>query len=163
MNPGSNIRVLVAGVGNIFLGDDGFGVEVVRRLSATPLPEWVAVRDFGIRGLHLAYELLENEYELTILVDAMSRGNAPGTVLLLEPDLEALEAEPPGLADAHGMTPAEVFRLLRSIGGKARRVLVVGCEPENLDEGMELSPPVAAAVDEAARLVKDVLAERIAS
>ena len=85
-------RVLIAGIGNIFLGDDGFGVEVAKRLASEALPDWVRVADFGIRGLHLAYELLDTAYETTILVDATPRGGAPGTVYLIEPDLATLDA-----------------------------------------------------------------------
>jgi hydrogenase maturation protease len=154
MSPG----VLVAGIGNIFLGDDGFGVEVVRRLAARPLPAGVRVADFGIRGLHLAFELLEHPEDLTILVDATPRAGEPGTVYLIEPDLETLAAPPAGPADAHDMTPAAVFGLLRSLGGTPGRVLIVGCEPLSTEEEMGLSPPVEGAVDEAVALVLDVLA-----
>jgi hydrogenase maturation protease len=152
MSPG----VLVAGIGNIFLGDDGFGVEVVRRLTSKPLPPGVRVADFGIRGLHLAFELLEHPDDTTILVDVTPRGGEPGTVYLIEPDLETL-AGPSGPADAHDMTPAAVFGLLRSLGGTPGRVLIVGCEPLSMEEEMGLSPPVEGAVDEAVALILDVL------
>jgi hydrogenase maturation protease len=121
-------RMLVAGVGNIFLGDDGFGVEVAKRLAAAALPGWVRVADFGIRGLHLAYELLDHGYETTILVDATPRGGEPRTVYLIEPDLDAHSTEGHSSPDAHAMTPAAVFALLRAIGGPPGRVLIVGCE-----------------------------------
>src|SRR6188768_1968294 len=98
-------RTLVAGIGNIFLGDDGFGVEVTRRLSQEPIPDGVRVADFGIRGIHLAYELLDQQYETTVLVDATPRGGQPGTVYLIEPELESLGVGDPDLSDAHGMTP----------------------------------------------------------
>ena len=153
MSPG----VLVAGIGNIFLGDDGFGVEVVRRLASKPLPAGVRVADFGIRGLHLAFELLEHPDDTTVLVDVTPRGGEPGTVYLIEPDLETL-AGPAGPADAHDMTPAAVFGLLRSLGGTPGRVLVVGCEPLSTEEEMGLSAPVEGAVDEAVGLILDVLA-----
>ena len=104
--------VLIAGIGNIFLQDDGFGVEVVHRLGAESLPEVVRVADFGIRGIHLAYELLERKYDLTILVDAIVRGDKPGTLYLIEPDIESLQAPGEVTADAHGMTPQDVFQLL---------------------------------------------------
>ena len=135
-------RVLVAGVGNVFLGDDGFGVEVARRLAATPLPDGVKVVDFGIRGVHLAYELLDQQYDTTVLVDATPRGGDPGTVYLLEPDLQTLGADPEA-ADAHAMSPDAVFGLLRRLGGTPGRVLVVGCEPARAEEEMGLSDEVA--------------------
>jgi hydrogenase maturation protease len=147
--------VLVAGVGNIFLGDDGFGVEVARRLSAEPLPANVRVADYGIRGVHLAYQLLEG-YDTLILVDTISRGNPPGTVSLIEPDL----TRPPGgdpLMDAHDLDPASVLGLVRHLGGRIDRVLVVGCEPQDMQECIGLSEPVQRAVDEAARMVRELL------
>ena len=148
-------RTLIAGVGNIFLGDDGFGVEVARRLASRQLPAWARVADFGIRGMHLAYELLEG-YESTILVDATPRGGQPGTVYLIEPDLESLgdDAAP---ADAHGMDPRTVFGLLRTLGGTPGRVLIVGCEPASTEEEIGLSEPVAAGVNEAVALILDLL------
>ena len=126
-------KVLVAGVGNVFLGDDGFGVEVARRLATESLPDWVRVGDFGIRGVHLAYELLEG-YEAAILVDAAPRGEAPGTVYVIEPDLDgepdpAVEDGTGVLVDAHGMEPDAVFALLKALGGDIPKLLVVGCEP----------------------------------
>jgi len=151
-------RILVAGVGNIFLGDDGFGVEVVRRLATAGLPEHVRVADFGIRGVHLAYELLEGSYATTILVDATPRGGEPGTVYLLEPELDRLGEDGPALADAHGMDPRTVFALLKTLGGTPGRVLIVGCEPFSTEEEMGLSEPVSAGVDEAIRLILDLLA-----
>jgi hydrogenase maturation protease len=150
-------RVLVAGLGNVFLGDDGFGVEVVRRLAEQPVPEWVRVADFGIRGMHLAYELMDGAYETTILVDATARGERPGTLSLVEPDLAAPLASAPS-ADPHGMSPDRVFAWLRTLGGEPGRVLLVGCEPARLEEEMGLSPVVGAAVDEAVGLVLEVLA-----
>jgi len=153
-------KLLIAGVGNIFLGDDGFGVEVARRLAEQQLPEWAQVVDYGIRGMHLAYDLA-NRYESLILVDAIARGGAPGTVYVIEPDLTALprpdEANP--LFNAHGMQPDVVFGMLGMLDAGARHVLVVGCEPGTLDYGMGLSEPVAAAVDEAVRVVIGLVAE----
>jgi hydrogenase maturation protease len=156
------VSILVAGIGNIFLGDDGFGVEVVRRLAAKPLPPGVRVADFGIRGLHLAFELLEHPDDTMILVDVTPRAGLPGagepgTVYLIEPDLETL-AGPAGPADAHDMTPAAVFGLLRSLGGTPGRVLIVGCEPLSMEEEMGLSAPVESAVDEAVGMILDLLA-----
>ncbi len=151
-------RVLVAGVGNIFLGDDGFGSEVVGRLAGHPMPDGVQVTDFGIRGVHLAYELL-GEYDTTILVDAMPRGEPPGTVSVLELDPDKVGTEAPAaVVDAHGMTPDQVFALLRTLGGTPRRVLVVGCEPADVTDRLGLSEPVAAAVDAAVATVLDLVA-----
>jgi hydrogenase maturation protease len=151
-------RILIAGIGNVFLGDDGFGVEVVRRLAQRALPADVRVADFGIRGLHLAYDLLDGGYQQVILVDATPREGAPGTVYLIEPDAEELGAGGNGMADAHAMTPQAVFSLLRSLGGTPGKVLVVGCEPQSVEEEMGLTPVVEAAVDEAVDLIRGLLA-----
>jgi hydrogenase maturation protease len=155
MNP----PVLIAGLGNIFLGDDAFGVEVVRRLSAQVLPDWVRVADFGIRALHLAYELLEGRYQTTILVDAAHIGDRPGTVYLIKADVETLSHNATEFADAHAMDFTSVLRLLKSLGGSPGEIYVVGCEPLQLDEAMGLSKPVADAVDEALKLIHDKLAD----
>lgn len=144
-------RVLVAGIGNVFLGDDGFGVEVVRRLHGMTLPEGVHVADFGVRGIHLAFELADGGFDAAILVDAVPNGGAPGTLYLIEPDA----GEPAAPPDAHGLTPAAVLAWAQRLGGASGRVLIVGCEPESVRESMELSAPVRAAVDEAVRLVCD--------
>ncbi|MGH9056409.1 MAG: hydrogenase maturation protease, partial [Acidimicrobiales bacterium] len=146
--------VLVAGIGNIFLGDDGFGVEVAARLAREDLPAGVKVADFGIRGVHLAYELLEG-YDALVLVDAVPMGEAPGTVAVLEPG-------PPGAGgvfDAHSMSPDVVLATLERLGGTLERVLVVGCEPAGVEEGMGLSAPVAAAVEPAAKMCCQLAAE----
>jgi hydrogenase maturation protease len=148
-------RVLVAGVGNIFLGDDGFGVEVARRLRAAELPEGVRVADFGIRGVHLAYELLDG-YQTAILVDATPRGGEPGTVYVIEP-------EPPDgagghtLLDAHGMEPDAVLSMLEVLGGSDAKLLIVGCEPADVQERIGLSPRVAGAVEEAVTVVRELV------
>jgi hydrogenase maturation protease len=159
--PPRRARILVAGIGNVFLGDDGFGVEVAKRLEDGPLPEGVEVRDFGVRGLDLAYELQE-DYEAVILVDAAPRGEAPGTVTLVEPDLDADEVA----LDTHGMDPLRVLALARAMGHVPERVLVVACEPQTIVHGEhdddlvgELSGPVTAAVGEAAALVRSVVEE----
>jgi len=153
-------RVLVAGVGNVFLGDDGFGVEVAKRLSDEAFPPDVQVADFGIRGVHLAYELLQG-YDTLILVDAAPRGEAPGTVFVLEPDFEhadRLERGESGFVlDAHGMDPEMVLGILGDLGGKRPRVLIVGCEPAEVREHMGLSAPVMLAVEEAARVVRELI------
>jgi hydrogenase maturation protease len=146
---------LVAGLGNVFLGDDGFGVEVARRLAEAPLPDGVRVADFGIRGLHLAYELLDGGYTTTILVDAMARGDRAGTVCVLEPDSIAGGDR---AADGHAMAPDQVLAWVRAMGGDPGRVLVVGCEPLATAEGIGLSAPVARAVPEAVALVRSLLA-----
>jgi hydrogenase maturation protease len=158
-------RVLVAGVGNIFLGDDGFGVEVAGRLADADLPDWVQVVDYGIRGMHLAYDLANGDgYETMILVDATPRGGDPGALYVIEPDLRpahrtaeaAIEENP--LFNAHGMQPDVVFGMLDMLGGRPGKVLVVGCEPASVEEGIGLSEPVAAAVGEAVRVVLDLVA-----
>ena len=141
------MRTLVAGIGNIFLGDDGFGVEVAKRLG---LP------DYGIRGVHLAYELLEG-YDALVLIDAMPMGEPPGTVAVFEPDIESLEAAP--MIEAHSMNPAVVLGLLRALGGQMPHVVIVGCEPGSVDEGIGLSAPVAAAVEPAAETVRRIVAD----
>ena len=155
-------RILVAGVGNIFLGDDGFGVEVVKRLAGRGLPEGVEVKDFGIRGMDLAYAL-QDDYALVIFVDATPRGGEPGTVYLIEPEIEE---DGEVALDAHGMDPVKVIKLSRALGAKPARTLVVGCEPQVVVSGedyddmlMELSEPVHAAVEEAAKLVESLVKE----
>ena len=148
--------ILVAGIGNIFLQDDGFGVEVAKRLADSELPEGVKVADFGIRGVHLAYEMLDGGYDMTILIDAAPRGEAPGTVYLIEPDLD-IDAQQSASMDAHSMDPQVVFATLKSLGGSPRRVLIVGCEPLVIDDGIGLSEPVGRAVEEAVRLVHSVV------
>jgi hydrogenase maturation protease len=158
-------KLLIAGVGNIFLGDDGFGVEVARRLAGKALPAWAHVVDYGIRGMHLAYDLA-NGYESLILVDATPRGGAPGTIYVVEPDLAsvpqpAADANP--LFNAHGMQPDVVFGMLSMLDAGARHVLVVGCEPAVLEYGIGLSEPVAAAVDEAVEVVLGLVAEAAAA
>lgn len=149
--------ILVAGIGNIFLQDDGFGVEVAKRLADSELPEGVKVADFGIRGVHLAYEMLDGGYDTTILIDAAPRGEAPGTVYLIEPDLDNIDAQQSASMDAHSMDPQVVFATLKSLGGSPRRVLIVGCEPLVIDDGIGLSEPVGRAVEEAVRLVHSVV------
>ncbi|MFE6691314.1 hydrogenase maturation protease [Streptomyces sp. NPDC057743] len=152
-------RTLVAGVGNIFLGDDGFGVETARALAEHPLPDGVDLVDSGIRGVDLAYRMLDG-YASVLLVDAASRGGRPGSLYLLEATAPADAPARPGAAplDAHHMTPDAVLALLGTLSAgtgarRPERVLVVGCEPADTAEGIGLSAPVAAAVDEAVRLV----------
>ncbi|MFL6142096.1 MAG: hydrogenase maturation protease [Labedaea sp.] len=149
-------NVLVAGVGNIFLGDDGFGVEVARRLSEVDLPDSVRVVDYGIRGMHLAYDLAGGDYGLTVLVDATSRGDVPGTVYVIELD-PAAAVDNPSVLDAHGMQPDVVLGLVRLLGADPGRVLLVGCEPDTLGSGMGLSPVVARAVGPAVATVVELV------
>jgi hydrogenase maturation protease len=148
-------RVMIAGVGNVFLGDDGFGVEVVRQLAGMSPPAGVELFDVGIRAVHLAYELLAG-CDLLVLVDASARGGRPGTVSVLEVgDVDVAAGQP--LIDAHGLTPDSVLALVRRLGAQPRRTLVVACEPAVLEPGMELSAPVRAAVPEAARLIGSIV------
>jgi hydrogenase maturation protease len=160
----SRRSILVAGVGNVFWGDDGFGVEVVRRLSGCELPEGVEVVDFGIRGMDLVYAL-QDDYEIVIFVDAIPRGEEPGTVYLLEPEIEE---DGEVVLDTHGMDPVKVIKFARALGAKPARTLVVGCEPQVVMSGedhedmlMELSEPVCAAVEDAVKLVESLVAEII--
>jgi hydrogenase maturation protease len=151
-------RILIACIGNIFMGDDGFGVEVARALAARKLPDEVRLVDFGIRGFDLAYALLDG-YDVTIFVDATSRGEAPGTLYTIEPDLDELKDLDPQamMVEPHGMNPMKVLAMVKSMGGKFERILLVGCEPETLgpEEGlMGLSEPVQKAVDEAASMIE---------
>jgi hydrogenase maturation protease len=151
--------ILVACIGNIFLGDDGFGVEVARQLINHPLPRQVLVKDFGIRGLDLAYALLD-PWDLTILVDACQRGGEPGELYLIEPETSELDGSV--AMDAHTMNPTAVLRMVKSLGGTPGRILIVGCEPAELgsdEEGqMGLSDAIQAAVPEAIRMIEDVIA-----
>jgi hydrogenase maturation protease len=160
------VRVLVAGIGNIFLADDGFGVEVARRLAQRQLPAGVEVKDFGIRGMDLVYALGES-YDAAVFVDAVPRGAAPGTLFVIEPELELDSGEV--MLDAHGMDPVKVLSLAAQLGPVPERVLVVGCEPLVRMSGDEeeivgeLSRPVRAALDSAVELVESVLEELIQS
>jgi hydrogenase maturation protease len=157
-------KILIAGIGNIFLGDDGFGVEVAAQLSHRTFPLGVRLADFGIRGFDLAYALMDG-YETTILIDAYPGEGQPGTLFVIEPDWKDLDSGQTthGLIEPHGMNPLKVLRMARSMGGDLKRVLVVGCVPATLgpEEGqMGLSDPVAAAVGECIKLI-DSLVTRI--
>jgi hydrogenase maturation protease len=157
-------RILIAGIGNIFLGDDAFGSEVARKLQAQRLPENVRVVDFGIRGFDLAYALLDGHDDVTILVDATPRGEAPGTLYTIQPDLGELdELGAPGMmVEPHGMNPMKVLAMVKSMGGEFKRILLVGCEPEaleSIEEGrMGLSEPVQMAVNQAVELIGTLVA-----
>lgn len=158
-------QVLVAGVGNIFLGDDAFGVEVVRAMATRPISEGVAVRDFGIRSFDLAYALLD-DWSAVILVDAVSRQAAPGTLFVIEPDLRELpEAIETATFDGHSMDPVTVLRLARTLGEIRPQIFVLGCEPADLggEEGrMGLSPEVEAAINQAVSMVEKLVHELLA-
>jgi hydrogenase maturation protease len=154
-------KILIAGIGNIFLGDDGFGVEVANRLAERSFPAGVRVADFGIRGFDLAYALMEG-YETTILIDAYPAEASPGTLVVVEPDLGRLTSEEAdgGLIEPHAMNPVNVLRTAARMGAQLKRVLVVGCVPATLgpEEGqMGLSEPVTAAAEEATQMVRGLV------
>jgi hydrogenase maturation protease len=162
-------RTLVAGVGNVFMGDDAFGVEVARALMerpSRPEPGGVEIGDFGIRGVHLVYELLDG-CDLFVLIDAAQRGCAPGTVTVLEvepEDAASRKVDHPAmggqlLMDGHGLAPDEIFAMLASLGGHPGRSLLVACEPADLSPGMGLSEPVRAAVPHAIRVVEEIIGQ----
>ena len=163
--PPARARVLVAGIGNIFLGDDGFGVEVARRLAERELPSGVDVADIGIRGMDLVYAL-GDDYDAAIFVDAVPRGQAPGTLYVIEPEIDEDELS----LDTHGMDPVKVLRLARELGPVPPRLRVVGCEPLTRMSGDtteelvgELSEPIRAAVEEAVMMVESLVDELIES
>lgn len=159
-------RLLIAGVGNMFLGDDAFGVEVAQRMAQRPLLSDVRVIDFGIRGLELAYSLLDDGYEMVILVDAVRRGGDPGTLYVIEPEIsESTDQyapkrhDPVALAlDAHHIDPVNVLELVSAMGGALERILLVGCEPTPAasyeEMAVGLSAPVRGAVEEAVALIE---------
>jgi hydrogenase maturation protease len=154
--------VLVAGLGNIFLGDDAFGFEVVARLAKMDLPPCVRLLDVGTRGVHLAYELLERRYAAAILIDVVSKGGAPGTVYVLEPDDEGVSCTE-GFPDAHSMVPHRVLELTRQLGGNPGRVLIVGCEPSHFEPASDMSPSARCAVDEATDVVMELIASLVSA
>ena len=154
---GEPVRVLVATAGNIFLGDDGFGCEVARRLAEVDLPDDVEVRDYGIGGLHLAYDLLDG-HETLLLVDTISRGAEPGSLCLLEvTDDDVADS---GL-ETHGMDPATVLATLRTLGGQMPRTLVLGCQPEDVSERIGLSSTVDEAVGVAVTTVVEIVTDEL--
>ena len=160
--------ILIAGVGNIFLGDDAFGVEVALSLSRRQLPEGVSVKDFGIRGFDLAYALLD-PWDTIMIVDALPRGQAAGTLYVVEPDLAALgsTASADTAINPHGMDPVRVLSLAASIGAISAKVLVVGCEPHDFGDEVEgrmgLSSPVQAAVEEASNMIEELIGRTLAT
>lgn len=161
-------RILIVGIGNIFLGDDGFGVEVAHYLMNLTYPPGVQVSDFGIRGVDLAYTLLD-DYDVLILIDAIPRGGVPGTLYLIEPDLSGFNPERGAEAgrnalDAHSMDPVKVLAFARTLGANPCQTLLVGCEPTPFGSGelyaemqVGLSEPVQAAVDEAVKMVNSLI------
>ena len=152
-------RILVAGIGNIFFGDDAFGCEVASQLRRKPLPEGVRVIDFGIRSYDLAYAIMDG-YDATILVDATPQGSVPGTIYLIEPDLKKLDELPDEAVNAHSMNPVRVLQLVRSLGGKPGWLRVVGCEPAVLETGegaMGLSEKVQGAVAPAIEMIETLI------
>jgi hydrogenase maturation protease len=156
------MKVLIACVGNIFLGDDGFGVEVARSLSKRQLPEGVSVKDYGIRGFDLAYALLD-PWDLVIMVDALSRGEAAGTLYVIEPELNRPASADTAL-NPHGMDPVRVLSLAASMGTISAQVLVVGCEPHDFGDELEgrmgLSSPIEGVVEAASDMILDLVASK---
>lgn len=156
-------KILVAGIGNIFLGDDGFGVEVAERLLRRSFPHGVRVADFGIRGFDLAYALMEG-YETTILIDAYPGEASPGSVSVLELDLASLDSQESAMnfVEPHAMNPVNVLRMAAGMGAKLQRIFLVGCVPATLgpEEGqMGLSEPVSVAIDESVQLVEALISQ----
>lgn len=157
--------ILIACIGNIFLGDDGFGCEVAKRLAARTWPDNVRVVDFGIRGFDLAYALLDG-HDVTIFVDATPRGNEPGTLYTIAPELDEIENidAAASMVETHGMNPMKVLGMVKSMGGEFKKILLVGCEPAAFgpEEGqMGLSEPVEAAVDEAVKVVESLVTKAL--
>jgi hydrogenase maturation protease len=145
------LRVLVAGIGNVFLGDDGFGCALARRVAFAG----VDVADFGIRGMDLAYALAD--YDVVVFLDATPRGGSPGTLYVIEPDLDGLALS----VDAHAMDPVSVLALAKTLGGELPRTLVLGCEPAGVEEFNDLSAPVQASLDAAEKLLAEVLRKEL--
>jgi hydrogenase maturation protease len=154
-------QILVAGVGNAWLQDDAFGGEVARRMEAEGVASGVTVMDFGTGGLDLAYEVMRG-YDALVILDASRHGGEPGTLYVIEPDRDEIapEIEDGEMIDPHAMDPATMLRFVRATGGWPGKVVVIGCEPGEVDEvGLGLTPPVAAAVDRAVELVRQTIAE----
>lgn len=160
------MKILVAGIGNIFMGDDGFGCEVADRLSQRQVPAGVDVVDFGIRGLDLSYALMDG-YEVVILIDTVDRGEAPGTLYLIEPEIGDAAAPARGeqLMAPHGMDPASVLRFIAALDQRRPRVLMVCCQPAFLggEQGhMGLSKEVTQSVEKAVTEVLGLVDELLA-
>lgn len=154
-----NGKILVAGIGNIFLGDDAFGTEVVKRMRGRTLPENVSIIDFGVRSYDLAYALMQ-DWDLVILVDAICRGAEPGTLFTIRPEHPREEVSV--AIDAHAMNPVAALRLVKTLGGRIAPLLVVGCEPATLepnpDGNFVLSQQVDMAVNQAIAMVEQLIA-----
>lgn len=154
----SDNRALIAGVGNVFLSDDAFGATVIRRLAARTLDYGVHVADFGIRSVPLAYEILKKKYQTVIIVDAMSRGGAPGDLYVVDPSQDdGQEYEP---TDSSTMNSDDLVELLRKLSATPKRLLLVGCEPLKLEEDIGLSDPVNHAVEKAVEIILETLAQQ---
>ena len=154
-------NILVAGIGNIFQSDDGFGVAVAQRLRKDVLPEGTRVVDFGIRGVHLAYDLLD-PLDLLVIVDTTSRSGAPGTLYLIDPELEPSQFEGAS-PDAHAMDPCAVLLAVRQMGGALPTTRIVGCEPVDLEEGIGLSQPVEQAIEPAIAMIRRLIESEVSS
>lgn len=153
--------ILVAGIGNIFFGDDAFGCEVAKALLSRPQPQGVRVIDFGIRSYDLAYAMMDGP-DVTLFLDATPRGEPAGTVSLIEPEIKNLDNAEGEVVNAHSMNPIRVLQLIRSLGGEPGRLYLVGCEPailETEDGAMGLSEPVQAAIPAAIRMVEELIAD----
>jgi hydrogenase maturation protease len=162
----NSANILVAGIGNIFLGDDAFGSEVAQRLLHLPQPDGVRIIDFGIRGLDLMYALSDG-CDVAILIDAVPRGDTPGTLFLIEPQIdEGDAAASPPMLDAHAMDPLKVLRCAASMGTLPAQIFIVGCQPSPLPQDeemqMEMSAPVRGAIDEAVSMVQQIVARVLA-
>jgi hydrogenase maturation protease len=157
-------RVLVAGIGNIFQTDDAFGVEVATLLATRTLPPGARVEDYGIRSLHLAYELLEG-YDGLVIVDAVPMGEPPGTLAVIAPEPDTAgtgdTSADMAVVDAHTMNPDVVLTTVHRLGGSVEKILIVGCQPADLRDGMGLTPAVAAAVEDAAQLCFHLVSEMV--
>jgi hydrogenase maturation protease len=156
-------KVLIAGIGNIFLGDDAFGVEVAQRLMQRSLPSGVKVVDFGIRSYDLAYALTE-DWDFIILIDALPRGEEPGTLYIIEPEQNGGDADSVEF-DSHTMNPVGVIQLAKMLGGSIAHMLIVGCEPATVEPNQEgrlgLSMPVQGAVEEATQIIEDLVTRKL--
>jgi len=154
-------QILVAGIGNAWLRDDGFGGHVAAKLEKRELPEGVSVFDFGSGGLDLAYEVMRG-YDALVLVDVSRQGGEPGTLYVMEPDQDEIDAgiEDGEVINPHGMDPQTVLRFVKAVGGWPGKVVVVACEPLNVEEmGLGLSDEVAGAVDRAVQVVLEQVEE----
>lgn len=157
------MKILIAGIGNISNGDDAFGCEVIRELANADLPPHVTVTDFGVRGHDLAYALTDG-YDLTIMVDVVPCQKGPGTVYLIEPDLNRLNELVPATLDSHSLNPVAVLQMAQSVGALGKKLLLVGCEPaslENRDGEIGLSEPVRRAVPDAVKVIRSLVAEAL--